>query len=122
MYRQKSTYNQFKNVKQTYDGYSYDSRFEAGIAMELDERLKKGEIANWERQFPVRIEYDGRLICTYYCDFRIEHLDGSFELLEAKGLETPYWKLKVKLLDIIWLPQHLDHVYTVIKQKSYYRP
>lgn len=120
MYRQtyfkKTKYN---NVRQTYDGYSYDSKFEARVAAELDLMKQAGEITDWERQFPVRIEYNGRLICTYYCDFRLIYPDQTYELLEAKGMETEVYRLKRKLLEIIWLPEHLDHTYRVVKEQSY---
>lgn len=119
MYIQKSAKSKYKNVKQTYDGYSYDSRLEAQKAHELDLLVKAGEIVEWERQFKVSIEYDGKKICDYYCDFRALLPDGSYELIEIKGMETAVYRLKRKLLEIMWLPEHLDHVYIVEKQQSW---
>jgi hypothetical protein len=44
------------NAKTTiYNGYAYDSGLEAKVAMELDWRLKAGDIKNWERQYPIEI-------------------------------------------------------------------
>jgi len=48
-------------------------------------------------------------------DFRTTLPDGSYELIEAKGFETPEYKLLKKLIDLLWLPEHLDHTYTVVK-------
>ena len=118
MYRQFNRYNKFGNVKQTYDGYSYMSKAEADYAMELDLRLKAKDIKSWDRQFKVTIEYDGKTICNYYVDFIIEHNDGSYELVEVKGMETSTYRLKKKLLEVMWLPVHPDYSYTVVKHKS----
>lgn len=121
MYNQIKRYNKFNNVQQTYDGYNYDSRAEADYAMELDLRLKAKDIKDWERQYKVDIRYpmpEGKLICTYKVDFRIHHNDDSFELIEVKGMETSTYRLKRKLLEVIWLPENLDHTYTVVKHQS----
>lgn len=118
MYRQTSRFNKYGNVKQTYDGFNYQSKAEADYAMELDLRLKAKDIKFWERQYKVSIEHNGKLICNYYVDFLIQHNDDSYELVEIKGAETSTWRLKKKLLEIIWLPEHPDFIYTVIKAKS----
>jgi hypothetical protein len=62
----------------------------------------------------------GRLAFTekHKVDFRIHHRDGSFELHEAKGIETDNYKFKRKCLENLWLPMHPDHIYTVIKQST----
>lgn len=106
----------YNNVRQTYDGYSYMSKLEARQAAELDLMLKGKAIKAWEKQYKVELRApNGKLLCNYYCDFRIEHNDGTFELLETKGFETDVYKLKRKLLENLWLPEHLDHIYTVVK-------
>ncbi len=120
MYRQFAT-SKYRNVKQTYNNYNYDSKFEAGYAQELDLRLAAKDIKSWERQFKISMDINGHHICNYYCDFRILHNDDSYELVETKGIETEAYRLKRKLLEALWLPEHLDHTYTVVKQKSYYR-
>lgn len=119
MYHQ--VYNKYKNTRQTYDGYNYQSKFEASQAQELDLRLKAKDIQSWERQFKISIDINGYHICNYFCDFRILHNDGSYELVETKGIETEAYRLKRKLLEAVWLPEHPDHIYTVVKQKSFYR-
>lgn len=95
------------------------SKFEAGYAAELDLRLKAGDIKAWERQFKISLDVNGRHICNYYCDFRILHNDGTYELVETKGVETETYRLKRKLLEAVWLPENLDHSYTVIKQTAW---
>lgn len=115
MYRQYNFGNKYKNVRQTYEGYSYMSKLEARYAQELDLRMKAGDIKAWDRQFKIELRVNGKLICNYYCDFRLHLNDESYELVETKGIETEVYRLKRKLLEAAWLPEHLDHTYTVVK-------
>jgi hypothetical protein len=48
-------------------------------------------------------------------EFRILLNDDSYELLEVKGFGTRDYKLIRRLIETLWLPEHLDHVYTVVK-------
>ena len=98
-----------------YDGYNYDSIAEANYAMELDWRLKAGEFEKWERQVPIRIEVNGYHICTTKVDFLIHHKDGSKELVEVKGFETPDYRIKKKLIEAVFLHEHSEYSYTVVK-------
>ncbi|MAT38898.1 MAG: hypothetical protein CL946_04770 [Ectothiorhodospiraceae bacterium] len=123
MYTQK--YSKYRAKRTEYNGIKYDSKFEAGVAQELDIRLAAGEIKDWERQFKVEcIPYNKygdplpRLKVTHKIDFRIHHHDGSYELLEAKGCETTDWRRRVKWLEDVWLPEHPDHIYTVVKDSG----
>src|ERR1035437_9999650 len=108
MYQQKWQ-NKYRNIKQTYDGYNYDSKFEASYAAELDIRVRAKDIKSWERQFKIALGANGFHFCNYYCDFRVLHNDKSYELVEIKGMETDVYKLKRKLLEALWLPEPLDH-------------
>jgi hypothetical protein len=89
--------------------------------MQLDWRLKAKEIVSWERQYPVRIEINGQHILTTKVDFRIHHKDGSYELAETKGFETPDYKIKKRLIEVVWLPEHPDHTYLLVKEPYNYR-
>jgi hypothetical protein len=55
---------------------------------------------------------------SHRVDFRIHHHDKSYELLEAKGLETADYRERRRWLEKLWLPEHLDHTYTVVKQST----
>lgn len=65
---------------------------------------------------------DGSLafIAYHKVDFRIQNTDGSYELIEAKGVETDDYKWRRKLLEHVWLPEHPDHTYRVVKQSQQY--
>ena len=110
-------------IKTVYNGRKYDSKFEASVAMDLDVRLKAGEIKDWEPQYKVEMwacDSTGqpKFKKTHKIDFRVHELDGSYTLLEAKGFETSDYKERRKWLDELWLPDHLDHVYEVIYQSK----
>ncbi len=120
-YTERYTYNKYSAIKTEYKGCKYDSKFEASVAADLDLRLKAGEIKEWERQFKVEMwayNCHGEKVIkkTHKIDFRIHEHDGSFTLLEAKGLETADYRDRRKWLTKLWLPEHLDHVYEVVKQ------
>lgn len=106
------------------DGLKRDSKFEATIADELLLRKKAGDILDYDSQFKVEMwayDQNGKKAMkkTHKVDFRIHHKDGSYELYEAKGVETSDYKDRRKWLETFWLPFNLDHTYTVVKQRSY---
>jgi len=118
--------NKYAAIKTEYGGSKYDSKFEASVARDLDLRLKAGEIKDWERQFKVEMwAYNCRgdrvMKVSHKVDFRVHEHDGSYTLLEAKGIETADYKMRRKWLELFWLPENLDHVYQVVKEKNNYR-
>lgn len=114
MYGQRyGTANKYRNVRQTYNGYNYQSKKEARYAYYLDQRLKNKEILGWDRQVKIDLQANGQHICNYYMDFVIHNLDGTHTLAEIKGFETDVWRLKKRMLEVLWLPEHLDYNYIV---------
>jgi len=96
----KRTFSKYHAVKQTYNGYSYDSKAEAQYAAELDLRVKGKDIKSWDRQKKIELfGQNGTRICNYFVDFVIEHIDGRTEYVEVKGFETEAWRIKRKLMD-----------------------
>lgn len=120
MYKQRFG-NKYGAKKTEFNGYRYDSKFEASVAEELELRKRAGDILDYEKQFKVEMwAYDQNglkaMKKTHKVDFRVHLKDGSFELLEAKGVETSDYKDRRKWLETFWLPFNLDHIYTVVKQ------
>lgn len=112
--------NKYGAKKTTYNGRMYDSKLEARVAQELDLRMKAGEFLGIVPQYPINLYVylpDGSkaYLFRYICDFKCEKPDGSFLLVEAKGKETEMYRTKKKILDLVWLPDHLDYEYEVIK-------
>lgn len=117
MYLQKSGAKYHSETSQV-NGVTYQSKFEAAYAQELDLRVRAREIVSWERQIKCEIVIDGIKICTYWVDFLVHYPNGDKELVETKGFETDLWKIKRKLLEAVWLKEHPEYSYTVVKQSS----
>lgn len=115
--------NKYGAKRTEFKGKIFDSKFEAGIAEELETRKIAKDIKDYETQYRVDMQIhrpDGLLafVVKHKVDFRIHHNDGSFELYEAKGVETADYKFRRRCLENVWLPLHKDHIYTVIKQNG----
>lgn len=89
----------YHNHSQTYNGHTYHSKLEANYAVELDLRVKAGDIKNWERQVKLDLKVNGMHIANYYIDFIIQHKNGNYEFVEVKGMEMDLWKMKWKILE-----------------------
>lgn len=105
------------------DGLKRDSKYEASVADELYMRKAAGDILDYDSQYKVEMwiyREDGEKAfkVTHKIDFRAHNKDGSFELIEAKGVETSDWKWRRKLLEELWLPFHKDTTYRIVKQNQ----
>jgi len=94
--------NKYNAKTSTYNGRHYDSKLEAGYAMELDWMLKAKVIKSWEAQHKLDLRINDIHIANYYVDFVVVLLDGNWEYHEVKGYETPVWKLKWKMAMAIY--------------------
>lgn len=111
MYWKGKRNNKFNAVKQTYNGYSYDSKREAQYAAELDWMIKAGEVEKWERQHKISLDVNDVHIANYYMDFKVYFNDGRVEMHEVKGAETPLWRMKFRLAKALYP----DYNFKVIK-------
>jgi hypothetical protein len=80
----------------------YDSKGEAGYAMELDGWKRSGHVLKWERQVKVALVVNGKKVCTIVPDFLVTYPEGRVEYHEYKGRATPLWRLKVKLFQALF--------------------
>lgn len=84
-----------------YKNEKYDSKKEVQYAMWLDSELRLKNIKSWEKQkrYDLYGENETR-ICFYKADFVVTHNDGTTEIIDVKSkiTETPYFRLKFKLL------------------------
>lgn len=115
--------NKYGAKKTVYDGYKYDSKFEAAVAEDLTLEKRAGNILDFDRQF--RLDIYAYSQCgtrkmkkSHKVDFRVHNLDGTFTLLEAKGFETREWREIVKWIDNFFLPLNPDYEYVVEYQKK----
>jgi hypothetical protein len=85
----------YRNQKVQHDGHSFASKLEAAVYQILKLREKAGEIEIVNHQDHV---YLTQARINYIPDFRIfDHKLDDFVWVEAKGFETPEWRIKKKL-------------------------
>jgi hypothetical protein len=115
--------NKYGAIKTELNGYKYDSKHEASVREELDERLARGEIAAIDNQYKVEIPvYDEKgnyaFTVSHKVDFRVTNLDKTYTLVEAKGVHTSDYLWRRKFLEKIFLPNNLDYEYEVVYAKG----
>ena len=103
--------NKYRNRKTGIDGHTFDSMHEAKRYMELKAMQQDGLIADLELQVPYTLAEakpwskpfikNGRLnskmrACTYIADFRYQLPNGEIVVEDAKGMETPEYRIKKK--------------------------
>lgn len=113
--------NKYNAKKTEFNGKIYDSKFEANTAQSLEIRKLAGDIKDYDTQFRVDIwcyREDGTkaFLVRHKVDFRVHNNDGSFTLVEAKGIETDDYKWRRKFLENIWMPEHKDYDYKIVKK------
>lgn len=113
--------NKYGAKKTEFNGRRYDSKFEARTAQELDLRMKAKEFTEIDAQFRIPLYVylpDGKpvTIFNYICDFRCHKPDGTYLLVEAKGHVTETYRIKRKILDLVWLPDHPDYEFEEVRQ------
>ena len=101
-----SNQNKFRNIRQTYNGYSYASRLEARTAANLDMMKKaidkRQRVEKWERQHKIDLRVNGIHIANYFVDFKVWFTDGRIEFWESKGMETDVFRIKFALTKAIY--------------------
>lgn len=110
--------NKFNATKSNYQGYVYDSGKEAAYAQDLDLLKKAGKIKDWDQQFTILVEPEGKPLFSMKVDFRVHNLHHSYELHEVKSWITERdktYRLKRKCIELYWLPNHPDYEYKVIQ-------
>jgi hypothetical protein len=90
------TWHKYKAQRiKTRDGHSFASKLEGSLYEQLLLRVKAGELKNLKCQVQVRLT-DAAIILKP--DFSAEDAKtGQTIYIEAKGYETPEWRIKVRL-------------------------
>jgi hypothetical protein len=78
------------------DGRTYASKLEARHAEALDAQKRAGLIRGYLPQVSFSLPGTSRRVII---DFLVVMPDGRFRLEDAKGIETPAWRLKRDLLE-----------------------
>lgn len=91
--------NKYNAIKTEIDGFVFHSRREANRYAELKLLECAGEIKDLELQPVYPCEVNGKLVCKYIADFRyICTKRGNVVIEDAKGVKTPLYRLKNKLV------------------------
>jgi hypothetical protein len=94
-------YSKYNAKRTKVDGISFPSAGQARRYTELKLLAKLDKISNLELEPRYPLEVNGMRICTYVADFR--YLENGTEVIEDfKGVITPLFKLKAKLLKAIY--------------------
>jgi hypothetical protein len=84
------------------DGIKFASKWESERYGILKVMQSAGVVRDLKLQVPYRLEINGQLICKYIPDFTYEKQqengDWEFIVEDAKGVETPEFKLKKKMM------------------------
>jgi hypothetical protein len=85
------------------DGARFASKREARRYRELQLLATAGHIGGIELQPAYSVEVAGRHVCTYLADFRyVDLVSGELVVEDAKGLKTPVYRLKKKLVEALY--------------------
>jgi len=111
--------NKWGRAKKTVvNGVKYDSKFEASEGKDLGTLLKAGKIKDFKAHVRMPLEVNGFHIADYYIDFMVEHLDGTIEFIETKGIKTPDWVLKWKIFETMY-GHDPKYKLTLVQQKRF---
>ena len=82
------------------DGICFDSQKEANYYLFLKSQVKAGKIAGFCRQarFLIIAGVDGERGAEYVTDFVIFNGDGTYRIVDVKGVKTQEFKHKMKCL------------------------
>jgi len=90
--------NKYRAVKTEIDGQVFDSKREAMRWSELKMLERSKIISDLKRQVPYELRVNGVLICKYIADFVYLDQQGREVVVDVKGVRTPVYRLKSKLM------------------------
>ena len=92
----------FGNKPTTVNGRRYDSKAEARYAGHLATLRDAGHVLGWLEQVPFRFPCGTR----YVADFLVYYEDGRCQLIDVKGVATPEFKIKQRMMatHYPWIP------------------
>lgn len=98
MWRKRSKYGA---IRTRLDGYTFDSKAEAERWATLKILAAAGEITGLQRQVPYDLTVNGTRIARYVGDFEYRDRMGDSVVEDVKGVLTPEFRLKAKLMEAI---------------------
>lgn len=104
--RPKNKFGVAPKAQRTLNGKVYDSKLEKNYRIHLNKLTKaigaKFRVVDIKEQLPFECIVNGKKICTYICDFAVQYADGRIEYVDTKGVVTPEFRLKKKLVEALF--------------------
>lgn len=89
------TQHKFRAKPVVYDGIRFASTLEGDFYLLLKEQQASGRIIFFLRQVPFYLAGGVK----YVCDFMVFDADGAVKFFDVKGMETPDFKMKKKMVE-----------------------
>jgi Flp pilus assembly CpaF family ATPase len=93
--------SKYRNVRTEVDGITFDSKKEARRYGELTTLLADGEISRLMLQPKFDIIVNGIKVAYYKADFAYFNKAGDRVIEDVKGMKTPMYRLKKKLVEAL---------------------
>jgi len=90
--------HKFNAQKVEYDGYKFPSKKEGKYYEELKLRVQAKEVIFFLRQVPFHLP--GGVV--YRVDFQEFHTDRTIHFVDVKGMKTPEYKTKKRLVEALY--------------------
>lgn len=94
--------SKYRNEKTEADGIWFDSKREANRYKDLVLLQEAGEINSLHLQVAFPVTIGPHKICNYIADFYYQDASGKFVIEDSKGMRTPVYKLKKRLVEAIY--------------------
>lgn len=97
--------NKYNNKKVTVDNIQFDSKIEAQYYEHLKDLEQQGVVSEFfmQKKYLLLEGFDknGKRIrpIHYIADFEVHYADGTIEVVDIKGFETPDFRIKKKLFE-----------------------
>ena len=93
-----SHHHKFKAIATERDGFKFPSKAEARYYDALKAAQKAGDVCFFLMQTPFHLPGGVK----YVCDFTVFHASGVVEFVDVKGVETPVFKAKKKMVEALY--------------------
>lgn len=93
--------SKYGNKKVSVDNHKFDSKREASRYLELKAMEENSLITNLKLQVAFKLEVNDYIICRYRADFTYFDQNQNYIVEDVKGMLTPVYKLKRKLMKAI---------------------
>lgn len=90
--------HKYNAVRTEYDGIKFSSKKEADYYRQLKTYQDGGYVIFFLMQVPFHLPGKAK----YICDFQVFYADGTVRFVDVKGMETPMFKMKKKMVESLY--------------------